>query len=388
MTPLLIFETHPVQYRCPIYQELQRIRPSTFKVIFASDFSVRGYSDQGFGKKISWDTPLLNGYNYQVLGNDRPGGINRWSGLSGDGISELFTEHRPSAILLSSFGYNFSHVAHWNAKKNNVPIWIRMETQDEAVSRSPVKSLIRTVIYRNVYKTVSRFFTIGEINKQHYLRHGVTKDRMRTANYCTLDPVGSLSNSDKIRERTATRNSLGLNDKDRLIGFFGKLIPKKNPVLILEAWKKLCGETRARTKILFVGSGELEFELQARAREEAIPVAFAGFVNQSELGQYYLATDILVLPSRKLGETWGLVVNEGLHAGCSVITSEHVGCQYDFKGLDRYHVFEDGNADELAVAIEKLINLSRDFFWAQEIMKKYSVHAAAESFAHEIDCIF
>jgi len=30
----------------------------------------------------------------------------------------------------------------------------------------------------------------------------------------------------------------------------------------------------------------------------------------------------MVLPSRRAGETWGLVVNEALQAGCAVIVSE------------------------------------------------------------------
>ena len=175
--------------------------------------------------------------------------------------------------------------------------------------------------------------------------------------------------------------------RSRVIGFFGKLIPKKNPLLILEAWKELCEQTRSRVKLLFVGSGELEAELRSRANADSIPVTFAGFVNQSELARHYLATDILVLPSRKMGETWGLVVNEGLHAGCSVITSNHVGCSQDFHDLDRFCVFEDDDPRGLADSIEQLIDLPRDFDWARETMDRYSIQAAAESIATEIDTL-
>ncbi|WP_041658687.1 hypothetical protein [Acaryochloris marina] len=64
---LVIFETHPVQYRVPVYQKLNQLRPNSFCVVFASDFSVRGYQDSGFGVDFSWDIPLLEDYQYFVL---------------------------------------------------------------------------------------------------------------------------------------------------------------------------------------------------------------------------------------------------------------------------------------------------------------------------------
>ena len=387
MIPLLVFETHPIQYRCPVYQELQRIRPGTFKVIFASDFSVRGYADQDFGKEISWDTPLLSGYDYEVLGNDREGGINRWSGLSGDGVAEVFRREKPAAVMFSSFGYRFSCSVFCNAKRHGVPVWIRMETQDDAIERSRSKAVARSFTYRNLYRTIDRFFTIGNANKEHYIRHGVPAGRLRVANYCTPDPVAGLSLSDKSTARSAMRDQWNVTESDRIVGFFGKLISKKNPSLLIDAWKQLGPETRSRVKLLFVGSGELESQLRAQAEEHSIPVIFAGFVNQSELSRHYLATDILVLPSRKMGETWGLVVNEGLHAGCSVITSNHVGCRHDFQKMDRFCVIEDGDAQGLARSIEQLVDLPREFDWAQDTMDRYSIRAAAQSIGDEIDTL-
>jgi hypothetical protein len=45
---LLIVETHPVQYRSPIYARLQELSPGSVHVVYASDFSVRGGQDPGF----------------------------------------------------------------------------------------------------------------------------------------------------------------------------------------------------------------------------------------------------------------------------------------------------------------------------------------------------
>ena len=62
-----------------------------------------------------------------------------------------------------------------------------------------------------------------------------------------------------------------------------------------------------------------------------------------------------------MGETWGLVVNEALQAGCSVIVSDAVGCHADFKDWERVRVFSDGNTELsalLLLAIKKSVTLS------------------------------
>src|SRR5204862_3444285 len=59
-----------------------------------------------------------------------------------------------------------------------------------------------------------------------------------------------------------------------------------------------------------------------------IGVRFCGFRNQRELSPYYHAADLVVLPSRH-SETWGLVINEGLHHGVPAVVSDAVGCAPD-----------------------------------------------------------
>ena len=56
-------------------------------------------------------------------------------------------------------------------------------------------------------------------------------------------------------------------------------------------------------------------------------VRFLGFVNQSGLPETYCASDVLVLPSSY--EPFGVVVNEAMLCGCSVIVSDCVGAGFD-----------------------------------------------------------
>ena len=53
---LMIFETHPVQYHAPVYQELQRICQTSgggsIHVVYASGHSLSRHHDQGFQQAI------------------------------------------------------------------------------------------------------------------------------------------------------------------------------------------------------------------------------------------------------------------------------------------------------------------------------------------------
>jgi glycosyltransferase involved in cell wall biosynthesis len=82
---------------------------------------------------------------------------------------------------------------------------------------------------------------------------------------------------------------------------------------------------------------------------------FQGFVNQSQLGQYFLPADALVLPSTY--EAWGLVVNEAMQFGLPVITSDHVNCHADLviPGQTGF-VFPAGNKIALAKAMQQLLD--------------------------------
>jgi glycosyltransferase involved in cell wall biosynthesis len=151
------------------------------------------------------------------------------------------------------------------------------------------------------------------------------------------------------------RVRLGLAPDTVCVGFFGKLIPKKDPELLLRMGAAMSSDEKRRTTFLFVGSGELEGKLRAMADACGLEALFAGFVNQKEIPGYYLATDIVMLPSRRMGETWGLVVNEALAAGCRVIVTDAVGCHAEFKTLRTVRVIPVGGVGQALKKCRELV---------------------------------
>jgi glycosyltransferase involved in cell wall biosynthesis len=295
---------------------------------------------------------------------------------------------RPDAILLNSLNYRYDSVAYALALLQGILVWIRCETQDVAFSRSRLKSLLRFAYYRLFYLGISQAFPIGKLNREHFLRHGLRPCQLRNANYCTPDRSSLLSLQERQDRRDALRLKLGIPGQQVLVAFFGKLISKIDPELLLQAVHYLSPILRDRLSLLYVGSGELLEVLQAQAvilqAQTGIVTYFAGFVNQIALLDWYLLSDVVVLPSRRAGETWGLVVNEALHAGCSVAVSEAVGCAADFGTWERFRTIPVGSAPHLADALTQLAAYPRSFDWAAERLKQYSVEASAQAIASAI----
>ena len=380
---ILIFDTHPVQYRVQIYQALAGIDSVDLKVVYSNNSSVIGRMDQEFGVKIAWDIPLEEGYAHRYVSTALPDTrIPDFFQFEHRGVGRIVREERPDVVFVNGLTTRFYLAAYFAALRNRIPVWMRTETQDEAFKRSRLKTIARAIVWTTAYCGLARCFYIGELNRKHLLAHGVSASKLVRANYATFDRFKPLPANDKAGRRAAMRAQMGISDDKTVVAFSGKLVPKKNPGLMLDALERR--PDKDRFLLLFVGDGELRSDLERRAEAAGLAARFPGFVNQMGLVDYYLASDILVLPSNQSGETWGLVVNEGMQAGCGVIVSKGAGSYADFDGLDRIRVIEIGDAAGLAQAMGELAAYPRSFDWADEVLKTYSIDATVDAIASEM----
>ncbi len=104
--------------------------------------------------------------------------------------------------------------------------------------------------------------------------------------------------------------------------FVGRLEKEKGVRVLLEAWRR--ADLGEGAVLALAGEGPLRTDVaNAPADVQAL-----GFVPRDHLPALYAAADVLVLPSIRTEtflEPWGLVVNEAMHQGTPVITSDAVG---------------------------------------------------------------
>ena len=165
--------------------------------------------------------------------------------------------------------------------------------------------------------------------------HGAIVGGRRQAEYMRFLGFGSRPvlpgydtvNLDRVRAMSGSPPApAGRPFAERGFLFVGRFVPKKNLLLLVEAYaryRELAGA--GHRGLTLVGSGELQPQLEARVRELGLEgqVAFPGFLDAREVAQAMSGALALVLPSTE--EQWGLVVNEAIACGLPAIVAEAVG---------------------------------------------------------------
>jgi len=238
------------------------------------------------------------------------------------------------------------------ARANGVRTVIRGEFTDVLPDRgrSALRTVARDMYLRWFYRYLDMFCYVGEEARRHLRRLGIPPARMVFAPYSVDTEL--LEAQRRAVTRHAARAALHIPEDHCVLLFSGKLIPRKAPLLLIRALQQV--SEGAQLMLVMLGDGELREAVETAAR--AIlgdRLRMVGFVNQSQLGRYYAAADVLVLPSHF--ETWGLVVNEAMQFGLPAIVSSKVGCHRDLviEGQTGM-VFPQGDADALSRCIRRV----------------------------------
>jgi glycosyltransferase involved in cell wall biosynthesis len=354
-----IIVTHPIQYHAPLWRGLAQYPDLDVQVFFGSDFSVRGYRDTEFGVAFAWDIPLTEGYAHTFLSTDPK--INDAMQLQLDVRklqAHLLAFQADCVLTMGHSPLAFYGQTMLVARLLRLPVVLRPEATDDAITRSAKKKLIRHVFLRLFYSQVRVFLAQGQHAYSHYRAKGVAPDKIVWAPYAIDSQWFERQIQIWRPQRDAVRQELGFTPDQTVFLFSGKLVARKAPLLIAEGLRHLVQRTTAPIGLLIVGDGDLGPQLAAALQQ--IPSVFthwAGFQNQGQLARFYCAADCLLLPSA-YGETWGLVVNEALQFGIPAIVSQRVGCYPDLivpgkTGL----VFPTGDAAALADCMNQMISL-------------------------------
>jgi len=382
---LAIVATHPTQYHCPMYRALKSKFGISVTAIYGSDFSVSGYLDSGFGKRIAWDTDLMSGYDSIFLSRvlqKKPGHYNQ---VRCRGLKEALAQSAPKAVLISGYGHRLYRYSFLESCRTGYPIMFRGETTDRDKERNFMHVWARDVFLKLFYGRCAKLLYIGRNSYKHYKRLGIPDEKLIFSPYCVDSSAIDQCSAAHEKIRRETRKVLNIAEDRIVLAFSGKLIHRKGPDLITAAVEKLPPDIVRRIVLMFIGDGRLKTRLEKTALHGGrVDAVFTGFKNQTEIGACYHASDILVLPSRH-SETWGLVVNEALHHGLPCVVSEAVGCAPDLitPGVTG-EVFITGSSSSLGAAIRRAVRLAADPKTAKACRDKvnnYTVDKAAAGIA-------
>lgn len=121
--------------------------------------------------------------------------------------------------------------------------------------------------------------------------------------------------------RAEARAELGVADSTFLIGTVGRLTAQKNQAFLLDVVAAL-KKVRPNTKLLLVGTGELEGELRARAEVLGLGDDVIWLSNRADTERLYCAMDCFAFPSTNEG--LGIVMIEAQANGLTCLGSTGV----------------------------------------------------------------
>lgn len=373
-----ILASHPIQYHAPLFRALAA--RMDVQVYFAHRQTPVEQAAAGFGVAFDWDVDLLSGYAHEFLPNraSRPG-VDHFLGCDTPEIARRIRRERFDAFFVTGWNLKSFWQAAMACRLTRTPLLVRGDSQLGS-PRSPLRRVLNEATHRTMLRCFDGFLVVGERNREYLRHYGISPCRLFDAPHFVDNAWFHARAIDASRHRETMRAELGFTPETPLALFVGKLIPKKRPADVVRALARVRAD-RPDVGLVIVGAGQEEAELRALVNRESLPVAFAGFRNQSELPAWYAMADMLVLPSDG-GETWGLVVNEAMACGLPAVVSDAVGCAPDLvtPGLTGER-FPLGDVDALAQAIARALPLrarseTQDALRAR--MSRYSLATAAD----------
>jgi glycosyltransferase involved in cell wall biosynthesis len=369
--------THPIPYFAPLYRELARRQEIDLTVYFYSDASTRAvHLSEGFGHPIRWATRLLDGYRWRLLpsaaGAPIPEGILRRPNWD---VAREVATRRYDVVWAHGYADATTWLVLWAARAAGSRLLIREEAT--LLEHRPLgKRVLKGVGLRALLSGAGGLY-IGEHNRRFLRRYGVPEERLFPARYCVDNDFLRGEAARLGPRRHELRRSFGINDGAPVVLFTGRLVAKKQPLMLLDAFARVRAQTPCW--LLVAGDGPLRDEVE---RRHLPGVRLAGFLDENELPRAYAAADLLVLPSG-WDETWGLVVNEALNFALPVVVTDKVGCAADLV-RDGWNgrVVSHRSAGDLAEAIGELVadGKQRRVFGerGRRLVEDYSLRACAD----------
>jgi len=349
---VLAVATHPVQYMTPIFRRMAKHPSLDLHVAYCTLRGAEAGHDPEFGANIQWDVPLLDGYAWEQVPN-RGSGAESFFGLFNPGLRKLIRSGNFDAVLCF-IGY--VRATFWMAllaaKLSKSAFLFGTDTTTLVPRDGRVwKMAVKKILWPRLFRLADQVIVPSSGSRDLMFSLGIPASSVTLTPYC-VDNDWWMQQS-KLVDSAAVRASWGVSPNDVAIVFSAKLQQWKRPFDLLRAFAKA---NLPNAFLLYAGAGPLLPHLESEAASLGIAsrVRFLGFVNQSRLPAVYTSADLLILPSDF--EPFGVVVNEAMCCGCSVVVSDRVGAARDLVApVCPDFVFRCGDIDALAELMRKAI---------------------------------
>lgn len=374
---LAIITTHPIQYYAPIFRQIQSRGRIDCRVFYTWGDSSTQKFDPGFGQVISWDIPLLDGYDYEFLDNQATDpGTHRFMGIRAPKAFDRVKSWNPTHLLVIGWSW-YTHLELMIRFHGKIPVLFRGDSHllDPV---SPLKNLLRQWFLAGIYRFTDVALAVGTNNEAYFRWVGMKNDQIRRVPHAIDNERFANLSKEQDSECTAWKQQLGITEGQVVFLFAGKFQRKKGIFDLITAFSSIPDPS---IRLILIGSGDEYHAIMDSIKSDA-RIQWLPFQNQSRMPLVYRLASWFVYPSHGPGETWGLAVNEAMAAGIPCLVSDRVGCATDLISAgETGYVFPTGDASALSSAMRLVIKDHTHWPERQEACRNkiapYSIHSIA-----------
>lgn len=332
MTAVFFNQNIVSPYRLPLFEELDE------------DYKVTVWFHREEREKREWQPDLEDySFDYRVLNGKKFGPVVLNPGfflklLSND-FDVYFINENPETFIQS-----FTILLTAKLKMKPVVVW--SEAIDTEKSRELPESLHKKVAvktwrrfkeaYRRVlYRYSDRFVAFSKMAKDFLMDRGVSEERIETQVQVMPEELLPAPEDHDLDEKYAGK---------KMILSLGYLEERKGVQDLIEAFKQVEDEDY---RLVIAGKGPYKQELEEKAEGDE-RIEFVGYLSEQDKANYYDAADLFILPTHH--DPWGLVVNEALHYGTPVVTTEAAAAK---QLLDEEKLIKHGDSEKLVRKLKK-----------------------------------
>ncbi len=364
-------------YRTALYRKIASSPMIDLTVLFLDQWGYEKRYDPTMGIELSWGTSVVEGFKYVFLK-----GI-ALTKVTYTGVDQLEKEMHCryigrlifylrtffgilclkvipkiarsdfDAVIVEGYHSVSLFMASISAMLSGKIVFLRTEA-DLGMKRPVLLRMIKYAYLRLLFSLFDRILYSSSCSEDYYAHYGIRSD------YLTFVP-SAVDNEFFKKQRTTSnqkasriRQELGISDDMIVVLGVGRMVKRKKWDHLIKAFETARRQNN-KLALILVGDGPEYNFLQNRVMENNIDNVFlVGFMNQSQIVDYYETADILAQTSEY--DPSPKVLNEAINFGLPLLVSDKVGTARDLC-IDRFNgfIFEHGNTHALA---KKLLFLS------------------------------
>ena len=328
----------------------------------------------------AWDLIQSNAcYRRVTLFSDKPIGMHSGKTIAAR-VMNVMSDLAPDIVVIPGWDAPASLVALQWCLDSGTPTILLSDSQEKDMKRVWWKEWIKSKIVRLHYIG----FVAGKSHSDYLVNLGLPLKKIFTGfdvvdnEHFAVGAALARSNADKLRAEKSLPERYFLNSS--------RFQEKKNLVRLIDAYAIYCNKAGGLAfHMVILGDGPLRPQLERQIVRLGLEsrVHLPSFKQYDELTAYYGLAGAYIQASTT--EQWGLVVNEAMASGLSVLVSNRCGCAPDLvkEGLNGY-TFDPYDVNELA---DLMIKLSSDDILRAKMGQESSEiisHWTPETFAENL----